>query len=72
MIGIVPNFIKRQICCATSRQNKQTNPGETSFAMPLQLSLDIMMLLYISVREHCMKEAEHFDRVALWYVGWQN
>jgi hypothetical protein len=71
MIGIVSTFTKRQICCKERCHNKQTNPEGTNFAMPLQLSLDSMMLLSLSVREDCVNEAEHFDRVALWCICWQ-
>lgn len=58
-------FIKRQICCDEKCHNKQTNPEGTNFAMPLQPSLGALVLPSLPDREHGVKEAEHFDRVAL-------
>lgn len=58
-------FIKRQICCDEKCHNKQTNPEGTNLAMPLQPSLGILVLSLLPGKEDCVKEAEHFDRVAL-------
>lgn len=58
-------FIERQICCDEKCHNKQMNPEGTNFAMPLQLSLGALALPLLPGKEDGVKEAEHFDRVAL-------